>query len=73
MDNKNLHNLYEELLTKIAFELSAWVKPNQSLMSTYIDFMNDVNVSLEEKTRVTTLYTVYTGVKATLQEFYTNL
>ena len=51
MDNKNLHNLYEELLTKIAFELAVWIKPNNGLMDAYIDFMIDEKTSKEEKTK----------------------
>ena len=73
MDNKNLHNLYEELLTKIAFELAVWIKPNNGLMDAYIDFMIDEKTSKEEKKRVTQIYTIFTGVKSTLNEYYTNL
>lgn len=73
MDNKNLHNLYEEMLTKIAFELAVWVKPNNGLMDAYIDFMVDEKISKEEKKRVTQIYTIFTGVKSALNEYYTNL
>lgn len=73
MDNKNLHNLYEEILTKIVFELAVWVKPNNGLMDAYIDFMVDEKTSKEEKKRVTQIYTIFTGVKSALNEYYTNL
>ena len=73
MDNKNLYNLYEEMLTKIVFELAVWIKPNNGLMDAYIDFMIDEKTSKEEKKRVTQIYTIFTGVKSTLNEYYTNL
>ena len=42
-------------------------------MDAYIDFMVDEKTSKEEKKRVTQIYTIFTGVKSALNEYYTNL